>query len=322
MIHELYKSNIISENWPEEKQGIDLLFLAKGSDYRAYETLRLASKEGVKIKQIVIFDFTERKSGITQQQEEMLNSYKTLGFSEVLIEGSIRNPSEAVKKIEKSIDLTNSERIGLDISCFTKPYFFTLMNFFAKVVDVTKLSVFYTEPNSYIFEKGLYNEYHSSVGPIRVEEIPSFNGDDRGKAKNLLVVILGFDGDLFSEINEDVAPKDTKLVNGFPSYSPKFKDISLISNEKHVNTNGNELMYCRANNPFEAYNLLNSISSNHPQHFINIAPLGTKPMALGCCLFAIHNPDVRVVYPMPENFKNTTTDNCWHTWQYEIELKN
>jgi hypothetical protein len=54
--------------------------------------------------------------------------------------------------------------------------------------------------------------------------------------------------------------------------------------------------------------------------FINIAPLGTKPMALGACLFALHNPEVRVVYPVPEHYEDKYSDECWNSWTYKLPL--
>ena len=35
-------------------------------------------------------------------------------------------------------------------------------------------------------------------------------------------------------------------------------------------------------NPFETYNLLDRIRRDAPDVFMTLAPLGTKPMALGC----------------------------------------
>jgi len=63
-------------------------------------------------------------------------------------------------------------------------------------------------------------------------------------------------------------------------------------------------MYSKANNPFEIYNLLQGIKIKTPNNFINIAPLGTKPMALGACLFALHNPAVRIIYPLPDAYES------------------
>jgi len=86
-----------------------------------------------------------------------------------------------------------------------------------------KLSVFYTEPKSYLFPKGLFNAFHTSSGPLSILEIPGYSGQEKRGAKRKLVILLGFDGDLSKEINEDVSPHDTVVVNGFPSYTPKIQ---------------------------------------------------------------------------------------------------
>ena len=71
------------------------------------------------------------------------------------------------------------------------------------------------------------------------------------------------------------------------------------------------------------YNFLQYIKDKEDDNtFINIAPLGTKPMALGACLFALHNPDVRIVYPLPENYENKYSDKSWNSWIYDLPLIN
>lgn len=319
---QIYNSQILNEEWQNELSHLDFLFLAVGSDYRAYEALRLAKENGVTIGKVILFEFEERVATIDQEQKDAAEKYTTIDYEYFKIECSIKNPSLALKTLQggEDIDISSESQIGVDISCFTKPYYFTLLQLIKQKYEVPEIAVFYTEPNSYLFDKGLYQLYSSSTGPVRVEEIPSFNGNDLGSDHNILVAMLGFDGDLSTEINEEVAPKKIMVINGFPSYTPKFKDISLISNEKLVNGTNNKLLYCRANNPFEAYNLLEEIRNKNKTAHINVAPLGTKPMALGVCIFAIHHPEVRVIYPMPENFNNVTTDNCWNTWYYGIHL--
>jgi len=218
------------------------------------------------------------------------------------------------------IPVDNSVTVGIDISCFTKPYFFYLIKLLKERYQIKSIDVFYTEPQSYIFPKGLFTSYHSSSGPLTVREINGFNGLEVRDSKKILIILLGFDGDITQEINEDVSPMETFVVNGFPGYAPKFKDISLVINEKLTTNPDISILYSRANNPFEVYNLLEKVKKEGKNCFLNIAPLGTKPMALGACLFAIHNPDVRVIYPIPEAYEKITTESYLNSWQYQIPL--
>ena len=300
----------------------DLLITSGGSDYRAYELLRIADKKSYSFKKIILFHFENRLGKLEGESLKKYNYYKKFDFSFTEIKTSLFHPPECREKLESEIKGINpSSKVAIDISCFTKPFFFFLIKYFKKAKRLDKLTIFYTEPKSYTFSDGLFKSYQSSTGPIQIQEIPGFTGSSIRKLKSILIILLGFDGDLSKEISEEVAPSNILIVNGFPSYSPKFKDISLISNEKLISNNRESINYSRANNPFETYNLLEKINRKYPkQTHINIAPLGTKPMALGACLFALHNPDVRIVYPMPESYKNATTEECSRSWSYELPL--
>ncbi len=151
--------------------------------------------------------------------------------------------------------------------------------------------------------------------PFRLWKYPGFPGNDTRTTKKVLVVLLGFDGELSSFITEEVAPDDTLVVNGFPAYAPKFKEISLINNEKLLSSSATGLvLYSRANSPFETFNLLEHLYKKETSAFFNIAPIGTKPMALGACLFAL-------VYPLPQKYADVTTQECWNSWSYEIPFR-
>jgi len=298
---------------------LDYLILASGSDSRAYEVL--SKCKSISKNQVVFFHFIERLDGL--DSSDPLFNFKKYSYKYIQeIYCNIKNPSSCLEEITKN-KFNSSTKIGIDISCLTKPYFYFIIKLLKERFAVENLSVFYTEPKSYLFPKGLFNAFHTSSGPLSIFEIPGYSGQEKRGAKRTLVILLGFDGDLSKEINEDVSPHDTVVVNGFPSYTPKFKDISLITNEKLVSDHNIIVSYARANNPFEIYNLLQMIKDKATADtFINVAPLGTKPMALGACLFALHNPDVRIVYPLPENYENKYSDKSWNSWIYDLPLIN
>ena len=295
---------------------LDYLVLASGSDSRAYEILSKCDSSSH--SKIILFHFIERINGIPDG--DALNDYqKYKNFLSQEIFCEIKNPSSCLDRFLEN-QFSKYSKIGIDISCFTKPYFYFIIRLLKERFKIYNIYVFYTEPKSYLFPNGLYNTFKTNSGPIAVREMYGYVGQEDRNSKRKLVILLGFDGDLSKEINEDVSPNDTIIVNGFPSYTPKCKDISLIANEKLVTNNNIKKQYSRANNPFDTYNLLQSIKEAESNTFINIAPLGSKPMALGACLFALHNPDVRIVYPFPENYEKKYTNQCWKSWVYEFPL--
>ncbi|MBM4146955.1 MAG: hypothetical protein FJ240_11930 [Nitrospira sp.] len=315
----LYKMELVSSE-EIKRDSFDFFLLAGGSDFRAYQIMRLMKTENVSINKILLFDFLERVHDI--DKNDPYYEYQEVGFKNIFpIQCSIKATNSCLQNlIPLESELLAAQKVALDISCFTKPFFFYLIKLFKERFKVKELTIFYTEPQSYLFPRGIFSSYRSSIGPITILEIPGFSGFETRGGKRVLVILLGFDGDLSKEIYEDISPSETLVVNGFPSYTPKFKDISLIANEKLTSDKDVEIAFSRANNPFEAFNLLEYIKKRNGNAFINIAPLGTKPMALGACLFALYHPDVRVVYPLPETYEKVTTNRCWNSWRYLIPL--
>lgn len=283
-----YEMQSLHNEWPNTNTEYDCLLVAGGSDCRAYEILRRCSENKIGLGEVLLFDFEERKKEINKELIEAYNSYQSMHLNISTIPCQIKKPSDCIKSLnDLGFDFKRYKQIAIDISCFTKPYFFSLIKYLKEYHDVSSLTVFYTEPRSYIFSKGLYGSYSSTFGPLSILEIPGYPGLETRTEKKLLIILLGFNGDLSVFITEEIAPDIVILVNGFPSYLPKFKDISLICNEKLSSTFKNSIRYAIANNPFETYNILEKIKTEYQNSFINIAPLGTKPMALGACLFGI-----------------------------------
>lgn len=297
---------------------LDFLIVASGSDSRAYEVLSKLNSHNERKAKVIIFHFKERVEG-KADKDDLFNYKKYRIDQEIYCD--IKNPSSSLEDMLAN-KFGGTRKIGIDISCFTKPYFYYLLKLLKERFQVSNLNVFYTEPRSYRFQKGLFGLFRTSIGPISVREIPGYPGQENRESKRKLIILLGFDSDLSNEITEDVSPNETIVVNGFPSYSPKFKDISLVANEKLLSVSSIKVQYAKANNPFDVYNLLDSIKKESLVEgtFLNIAPLGTKPMALGACLFALHNPDVRVVYPLPDKYEDKYSDECWASWVYELPL--
>lgn len=301
----------------------DLILAGGEADARAYHVLRHASEWGLSFQNVLLCDFVERRDAGDEPARAAYNSYSSLALKIIPLDCSLRDPSSCLKSIPKcKLPISKTSRVAVDISSFTRPYCFALLKYLQDFCHLERVDVFYTEPMSYVIPKGLIRSYKKSVGPLSVVEVPGFPGRATGRAKNGLIVTLGFDGDLSAFISDEVTPAFIVIVNGFPAYSPKFKDISLINNERLLNYAGgqNNISYCRANNPFDLFNLLIKLQRDNSDAFFNIAPLGPKPMALGACMFALAESSVRILYPMPEKYAIKTTSDCCQTWRYTVPL--
>ncbi len=301
-------------------QETGMIIVAAGSDARSYEVIRKSIELGASFESVIVIDFIERRSELTSPQIESFEEIYKMGLPVQRVDCSINDAKNCIQQIS-NLNLRTNKKLGVDLSSFTKPFFYALFKFLG-LNGSSMIYSFYTEPRSYIFSTGSFDSYKSSKGSIKVREIPSFAGNNITDQKPILVILLGFDGGLSREISVEVAPRKTVLINGFPGYEPKYKDLSIINNEKLVSDGSKKLIYSRANNPFELYNILKEELKEYGEDtLISIAPIGSKPMALGACIYAIKHRNIRVIYPMPDKYGVGNNLDTGKSWVYEIPLR-
>ena len=105
-------------------------------------------------------------------------------------------------------------------------------------------------------------------------------------------------------------------VLGMPGFRPDYPFHAVQANGRALMENGavQAIRFARANCPFSCYYVLTDILSEHPGLHLKIAPIGTKPHALGAVLRAVAPPtsSVELVYDhVQRKAKRTTgTDHC------------
>jgi len=198
---------------------------------------------------------------------------------------------------------------------------------YAKVyLDITGLSHNTWAPlTKYIFERNytlmvVYVEpfdYRPSLAPTegeifdlseKIEGIAPIPGyislSDENDERVCFVPLIGFEGARFSFVLEQVQPPGDKIIPiiGVPGFKPEYpynaylgNKIPLMSSQSYRN-----VRFATANCPFSLCYLLEDISTEYSDHLLKIAPIGTKPHALGAILFAIQNStSVELVYDHP-----------------------
>ena len=168
---------------------------------------------------------------------------------------------------------------------------------------------------------GLYFAYEEDV--VEREYTPLSEYFTSAVSRDVvLVCFLGFERLISKYIHERKEHSDVIAINGFPAYYPKLKDISLAHNYELISTIGlNCVRYAQANNPFSAYNTLVEIKDSNTDKLLDICVLGSKPMALGACMFALRNPQiVKVSYPFPKASRVHTSIEVSNLWLYTITL--
>jgi hypothetical protein len=136
------------------------------------------------------------------------------------------------------------------------------------------------------------------------------------------VPLLGFEGTRLAYTLEQVQPPIEKVVPvvGVPGFRLEYPFHTYLGNKlpltkSHIWRN---VRYAIANCPFSLLYCLQGIAGNYPQDLLKVAPIGTKPHALGAVLYALSTKrPYELVYDHPIR-KPSRTFGVGHLLVYEI----
>jgi hypothetical protein len=126
------------------------------------------------------------------------------------------------------------------------------------------------------------------------------------------VPLVGFEGTRLAYIVEQVQPPGGKImpVVGVPGFLPHYPFQTYHGNQlPFLQTQAwKNVHFATANCPFSLFYVLDDIAAKHPRDLLKIAPIGTKPHALGAVLYNIARPrQVELVYDHPIRKASRTT---------------
>lgn len=312
-------------------RNFDVFFCAHGLEGRDTRAIQLCVEKQLEVKKWIVFQYSERKN---QNNEDELFHYLDKEKT-VVVNTSYKDARTYREMLEPILEVMETyQNIGIDITGFKIQFFFPLFRYISERKFTGALYVYYTEPEMYYFPKKKENSnlfpnmrndtkvlfnYSKAEAGIEIKSIPGFEG---GKAKaTILVIILGFDGRVAIRIKEEYNAEKVLLINGFPSYLPKFRDISLLNNKELVSACSSEETFSSyADNPFEIYNVLYRIREKYSGYKLLIAPLGAKPLALGVCKFAIDYPLTAVLYVDSARYVEKSTEAFGASWEYKLNF--
>lgn len=175
--------------------------------------------------------------------------------------------------------------------------------------------VVYTEPSDYIiteFQKeGIHNDLSETVEGVN--PLPCFKTIIPHDEDNppVFVSLLGFEGGRFAYLVSDYNPLDKRIrpIIGVPGYKMNYPYISLWGNRNVLTLRRcwNRIEYAEANSIVDIYFKLQSIyQKNHNSRMV-VAPIGTKPHAIGAIIYAVKHPnEVEILYDNPKRTLHRT----------------
>lgn len=223
-------------------------------------------------------------------------------------------------------DATVDRAVVIDITGFDHSQWSWLVKV-ALESRASSIAALYIEPESYTFsESPIGGEFFELSERIKgINPLPGFATLRPSRDAFVFVPLLGFEGPRFTYMIEQVQPNQTLTypVIGVPGFQVDFPFFTVQGNRrallKEEGIWGNR-RFVRANCPAGAYAILDDIRQQHRDKLIKIAPIGTKPHALGAVLFKIHNESsVDLVYDHPVR-KPGRTSGASSALLYNLDL--
>jgi hypothetical protein len=178
-----------------------------------------------------------------------------------------------------------------------------------------EINVIYVEPYSYKIEQfkseGVFNDLSEKIDEI--EPLPGFANIIPDTDDMKFVALLGFEGGRFTYLLERIQPPRDSIIPviGVPGFRFEYPFVALWGNRLPLEeTNSwDNIRYITSNSLVDVFFLLEKILYQPSENAkITLAPIGTKPHAIGAILFAIKHPKrVEIVYDNPKR-KITRTD--------------
>ncbi len=165
---------------------------------------------------------------------------------------------------------------------------------------ITEIQILYIEPKEYKFHNSSVTIYDEFLLSDKFQQYPPLPGYTINAELNDidLVAFLGFEktrlGQIFAQ-EETVYQNFTPIIP-LPGFLPGWENRSINNHLKFFSPkySFSDIKYVAANNPYQAYTILVKIANS--QKNFRVAPIGTKPNAIGCAVFLVNHENEEANY--------------------------
>jgi hypothetical protein len=182
----------------------------------------------------------------------------------------------------------------------------------ALVTADAEVIALYAEPDDYRRSEDLPGTVYDLSTSRGIEPLPGFarlsrRSDDEG----YFAPLLGFEGARLGHIfdQEEVEVRRTSPIVGSPGFRMEYPTFTYLANRDvlELDRMDQRVEFAKASCPFEAYRAIERIHARAGGKHLRVAPIGTKPHALGAVLYAIRNSSmVELIYDHPVRSKGRT----------------
>lgn len=244
------------------------------------------------------------KDSISFTQLEFIDEEKDL--IEDKVSGAIYS-LRSKGNIKTLLSIYPSNILYIDVSGLNNRISAALLNNLLSNCEDIKVYVLYAEPASYKIKQfkseSVYIDLSEKINGI--EPLPGFANIIPDDIDYKFIALLGFEGGRFTHLINNIQPAEDNIIPviGVPGYRMEYPFVAYWGNRNGLITTGAwaNVKYAAANSLVDVYLLLDKIHRKNPRCKIKLAPIGTKPHAVGAILFAIKHPkEVELVYDNPK----------------------
>lgn len=226
----------------------------------------------------------------------------------------VNNDIIKLNELSSHFNNHNAQRIIFDSTNLSFAEIIILLNIYIKTFSVGFIEFIYVEPDEYSSRKPGPLSTHSFDLSDKIHDtaaIPPFyyevGMDDRAH----LMAFLGFESDrLARALNPDEGANHNTLsvAFGVPPFKTEWEVHSMMQNVQTLSQySPQDCYFIPANNPRTAYHIIEHVNQSLDEdERLILAPLGTKPEAIGVALYTVLNERIGVLFDFPQKRQKRT----------------
>jgi hypothetical protein len=230
---------------------------------------------------------------------------------EDLLEATFEAPNGNRSRIALRADSQIERSLGggnlfIDVSGLPHHIWAALLRF--GVAKGLRVRIMYIEPRHYRYHRSPSSNsfFDLSEGNLGLSPLPGLASldSDQNSSQRIFVPLLGFEGTraLYLQQQLDPEPPRTVPVVGVPGFRAEYPSIAIACNLDFLDEVDaySDVRTVPASDVFGVMDTIAEIEREHPGKRLLIAPVGTKPHAVGAVLYAIrHRSAVELLYDNP-----------------------
>lgn len=222
--------------------------------------------------------------------------------------------------------IVTAKRFCIDVTGFMRPHMLFLVRLLFEK-GLRKFDVLYTEPGQYAERD---STKFSSDDVELVREIAGYEGyGNRPPENDVLIVNAGYEDRRVAEVADEKEKARKFVIYGLPSLKADMYQQSVLRTRAAYDAlgDGHRTAFAPANDPFATATVLSKLISDEskkkPISNLFLAPLATKPQALGFGLYYLAegiNTATSIIYPFSAAYQADASTGMGRIWLYSIEL--